>query len=383
MRLTTALLMLLWLGASVGCLHHHGRVGHPEGGPGGLGGARGPEPAPNYVLPPAQMLLEPGPGVGGPGPGVLDMQVAPVGHFDPAAMGKVSQVRFADPPGMKVAWQIDAMGSFNNDGLITPGNMNFGQGAIYRLKLTNIKGHEGVSLFPTLEIAPATPRSEVFLDHGKIPVSFTEEDFAQARAGNLVTKVIYVPYAEHQGAAIAGTDTVVSTRLPAGADPIEEADAKGTILAIVRLGNKDLEAPGPGQIKQMNFMQPGHVGGMAPAYPQFFGNSTTPMFISTMTMPQYGTPHVGTPIGLPGPPHIPLGGPAGLQQHSITNHTKMHIPGPTQTMDVHVKQSPGLSYPQPPNTMFIHERTYPAGPGPEVYQHPGEHHPGMMGPGHP
>jgi hypothetical protein len=371
--------MLLLLAVSTGCLHHHtGHVGHPSALGGGEGG---PEPAPNYVLPPAQMLLEPGPGVGGPGPGVLDMQVAQASHFD--AVGALSQVRFADPPGMKVAWQVDAMGTFSADPLITPGNMNFGQGAIYRLKLTNIRGHEGVALFPTLEIAPATPRSEVFLDHGKIPVSFTEEDFAQARAGNLVTKVIYVPYAEHQGAAIAGTDTVVSTRLPAGADPIEEADAKGTILAIVRLGNKDLEAPGPGQIKQMNFMQPDGMGGFVPAYPQFVGNTTTPMFISTMTMPQYGMPHVGTPIGLPGPPHIPLGGPAGLQQHSITNHTKTHIPGPTSTMDVHVKQSPGLSYPMPPNTMFIHERTYPAGPGPEVYVQPAESYPGThQQPGH-
>ena len=29
--------------------------------------------------------------------------------------------------------------------------------------------------------------------------------------------------------------------------------------------------------------------------------------------PQWGMPITGTPIGLPGPPHIPLGVPAGLQ----------------------------------------------------------------------
>ena len=30
--------------------------------------------------------------------------------------------------------------------------------------------------------------------------------------------------------------------------------------------------------------------------------------------PQWGMPITGTPIGLPGPPHVPLGSPAGLQQ---------------------------------------------------------------------
>ena len=34
----------------------------------------------------------------------------------------------------------------------------------------------------------------------------------------------------------------------------------------------------------------------------------------------------GTPIGLPGPPSVPLGVPAGLQKHVIVNHTRVHLP---------------------------------------------------------
>jgi hypothetical protein len=67
-------------------------------------------------------------------------------------------------------------------------------------------------------------------------------------------------------------------------------------------------------------------------------------------------PYVGTPIGLPGPAHIPLGVPAGLQKHSITNHTKMHIPPPSHKVGLHVQQAPGLSYPKPARHAYVSER---------------------------
>ena len=76
-----------------------------------------------------------------------------------------------------------------------------------------------------------------------------------------------------------------------------------------------------------------------------------------MTAPMYGMPITGTPIGLPGPPHIPLGVPAGLQQHVIKNHTAMHIPGPVEKFGIHVKQNPGLSYPKPVSNVHITEST--------------------------
>jgi len=77
-----------------------------------------------------------------------------------------------------------------------------------------------------------------------------------------------------------------------------------------------------------------------------------------MTAPQYGMPMSGTPIGLPGPPHIPLGVPAGLQKHVIANHTKMHIPGPTKKVKINVKEEPGFSYPKPVNQVDIVERKH-------------------------
>ncbi len=80
--------------------------------------------------------------------------------------------------------------------------------------------------------------------------------------------------------------------------------------------------------------------------------------ISGVTAPQYGMPMSGTPIGLPGPPHIPLGIPAGLQKHVMKNHTRVHLPTPTRKVSIDVKQSPGYSYPKPASHVRIRERTF-------------------------
>ncbi len=338
-------------------------------------------------LPPAQMLMEPGPGVGGPGPGV--MSATPMtGAFAGGAMGGAgcvdggagfglgapSQVAFVGPEGMIVNWDVGTVGLFDSQPLVCPGRNNFPQGAIYRLKLSNIPGRPGVELYPSVEIAPTLPRTSAYLAHNAIPIQFTEEDFDQVASGNFVTKVIYLPDAEFQELALAGVETLVSTRLDPGVDPIVEADRRGAILGIVRLGNKDLQVPGmegiydgvpqetyeqvvpasyettSGPVMGGHGMQPLPATGMMPP------GDLPPAFLSGVTTPQYGMTMSGTPIGLPGPPHIPLGGPAGLQRHTIANHTPMHLPKPNRKIRIDAMQTPGFSYPKPPSHVAIHER---------------------------
>jgi hypothetical protein len=207
-----------------------------------------------------------------------------------------------------------------------------------------------VELFPSLEVGPAMPRTEAFLAHNAIPVEFTDEDFDQVMTGNFVTKVIYLPDPEFQEMALAGVGTLVSTRLDPGVDPIVEADRRGAIMAIVRLGNKDLaiaSAQPEMQGGPMD-MQGGPMGMQGP-YP--------PGFVAGVTAPQYGMPISGTPIGLAGPPHIPLGVPAGLQKHVMVNHTHVSLPQPVTHERIDVKQEPGIRYPEPVNHVRIVERT--------------------------
>lgn len=321
--------------------------------------------------------MEPGPGVGGPGPGVLMPALPPAVY--PVAMPAV-QLLFAKPESMQVRWDITGEGGFDSNPLVCPGRQNFPQNGIYRLKITNIPGptNEGLELYPTIEIASTTPRSEAFLAHNAIPIQFTADDFAQVVAGNFVTKVIYLPDPEFQELALAGVETLVSTRLDPGVDPIVEADRRGAILAVIRLGNKDVEMPGAGD--------PGFIGGMGggaiglagygscgpggcgphggPGFGPGMHNVTggiPPQFVSGVTAPQYGMTTSGTPIGLPGPPHIPLGGPAGLQKHVMKNHTHYNIPEPTEKLKINVRQQPGFSYPKPPSHVRIREQNIHAG----------------------
>jgi hypothetical protein len=296
------------------------------------------------------------------------------------------QVLFNLPESMQILYDIVGDNTFTSDPLVVPGRLEFPQGGIYRMKLTNIEGRPGVELYPTLEIAMATPRTSAYLAHNAVPIQFTEEDFEQALSSNFVTKVIYLPDPEFQGDALAGIDTLVSTRLEPGLDPIIEADRRGSILAIIRLGNKDVELSGPSiaGVEGLDGMG-GGLGGMvcgpdgmplggmgigpdgSPLGGSGMANASInpPNHVAGVTAPQYGMTYTGTPIGLPGPPHIPLGAPAGLQQHIMRNHTHMNIPDPVEKMKIHVRHQPGYSYPTPPSRAYIHEQNlhpgYPSG----------------------
>ena len=95
------------------------------------------------------------------------------------------QILFARPESMMVAWDVGGVGYFDSEPLVVPGRSTFPTGGIYRLKVTNIEGREGVERYPTLEIGPVTPRTEAYLAHNAIPIQFTDEDFDQVAVGQL------------------------------------------------------------------------------------------------------------------------------------------------------------------------------------------------------
>lgn len=279
----------------------------------------------------------------------------------PSMMPQTAQIAFISPEGMIVHWDVGSPGAFDSDPLICPGKYNFPQGAIYRMKLTNIPGRDGVELYPTIEIGRTTARTEAFLSHNAVPIQFTPEDFDQVLTGNFVTKVIYLPDPEFQEIALAGVETLVSTRLDPGVNPISEADRRGAILAIIRLGNKDVELPGgqptPAQVQQAMYAPGVAPGQQAPiGMPASMGMSTIPNnYISGLTAPQYGTPITGTPIGLAGPQEIPFGSPAGLTKHVMVNHSRVRLPKPMKKIRYDVKQTPAVRYPRQQSRVYIHE----------------------------
>ena len=358
-------------GAVAGALAGGG--GHLGGGGGHFGGGLGSN------IPPGGGVLP----MGGDG---IHLMAGGIGGGAPAT---TAQITFGQPDGMQVRYDQTGAGGFDSEPMIVPARQNFPQGGLYRVKLTNIPGRPGVELYPTIELAFSNPRTGAYLAHNSIPIQFTPEDFDQVVTGNFVTKVIYLPDPDFQGPALAGIDTLVSTRLDPGVDPIVEADRRGSILAIIRLGDKDIEMPGAGGLGIANgaILSPPIAGLPAPFAPAMTegcggpfeggasGRTGTPQglpgMISGISAPQYGMPITGTPIGLPGPPHIPLGTPAGLTKHVIRNHTPMHIPRPVDNVRIDVRHTPGYSYPNPVSRVRITEQNVnpgvPAGRG--LYQH--------------
>lgn len=350
-----------------------------------------------FHAPPAAMLEHPGPMVGGPGPGVMQVayQAPPAGMMGPSAgqpvmapMGGMpmphphvhatSQVRFLGPEGMHVGWQIQ--GTFAENQMIAPGRYNFGQAATYRLKLSNIPGREGLVVYPSLHVYPTQPTTAAYLEHNALPLRITDEDLDQVETNNFVTKVIYLPDAKYQELAIAGVEELVSTRLLPGQDPVSEADRRGTIMAVLRMGNMDMEMPGQpgvlpqganaGDIQKVSHVQQvdgedgqlvapmpigSHLGigrggvpsDMMVGGPAGPGQPPFNPIVGVHGAPMYGYPSVGTPIGLPGPPHIPLGKPAGLQSITMRNTTDYNVAEPVDHMLIDVRHEPGISMPKP------------------------------------
>jgi len=228
------------------------------------------------------------PSVMGPGSGVIN----------PAQNGELAdrpqenaQINFLGVDGMNVNWDTVVVGGFDSDPLVCPGMQNFEMGKAYRLKLSNIPNRPGLVLYPTLEINSVTPRTRAYLDHNAIPIIFSDNDFDQVKSGNFVTKVIFLPSPEFQNLAVTGGVTeITNTQLPAGQDPVAEAQHRGAILAVVKIGNKDLSLPG-------SMPAAGAAAGDPRSVPQ--------IPISGVNVPAYGTPNTLTPYGVPGPPVLP------------------------------------------------------------------------------
>lgn len=284
------------------------------GGYGPPPGAYGPPPGayasgpygPQTPKMPTQGIL-PVPTMGPPG-AVAAVGALPGGAMRPVMANGRSSINFTGPAGMKVTWQLPD-GSFNDErmALTAPKEYNFLQGQVYRLRLTQIlPDFPGRSFYPTLEVSPANPKTLTFLAHSSIPITFSADDFAQARAGNLVVKVVYLPDPVNQDfSTVVGAEEVVSTRLEPGADPVAEAQRRGTILAVIRMGNIDLEnrisptmtAPPPGAIMPQGVIPPG-VPLPAPKPAPKSGLNALPAYPP-------GAASVNPPVTLPQPPAGP------------------------------------------------------------------------------
>ena len=115
-------------------------------------------------------------------------------------------------------------------------------GQVYRLKVTQIPLHEGVEVFPTIEVIdriyPPAGREFEF----PIQIRITRDDLRQAMQGRLVTRVIYVEDPRSALPAVEQPNQQYAFDVRKGDDPLRVADTLGRPVAILRLGAR---VPGP------------------------------------------------------------------------------------------------------------------------------------------
>ncbi|MEI8017212.1 MAG: PDZ domain-containing protein [Schlesneria sp.] len=118
-----------------------------------------------------------------------------------------------------------------------PARLNFERGSKevrqYSLQVTS--GYFKSNSRPLLlDVYPANSSSEAYLSHNSVAFEITNADLDYVRSGNFLTKVVYLPHSKVQQLAIANIETITSSRLDPGVDPIVEAERRGTVLAVLR-----------------------------------------------------------------------------------------------------------------------------------------------------
>jgi len=111
-------------------------------------------------------------------------------------------------------------------------------GAVYRLRVIRIPQHEGLEVFPTIEVIDRLypPRGQEL--RFPVPVELTQEDLEIASRGSFVTRVIYL---ENPHEAIPGQSDPVHQSwfdAPPQDDPLTVASGMGRPMVILRIGSR-------------------------------------------------------------------------------------------------------------------------------------------------
>jgi hypothetical protein len=117
-------------------------------------------------------------------------------------------------------------------------------GHVYRIKVGNIKFHEGEEVYPTIEVIDRLYPPPGQATRFPIPIELTAEELALALEGNYVTRVIYI---EDPMIALPVVETPRKQRyfeIGAKDDPLQLADQLGRPVAILRMGSRIPDAAG-------------------------------------------------------------------------------------------------------------------------------------------
>lgn len=144
-----------------------------------------------------------------------------------------------------------------------PGQAKLPVGYVYRMKISDLSGHPGVELYPTVEVLDRLHPPADQVDQYPIPIELTEEEIAAVLADRMVTKVVYLerqdlPRPAHRRAKVSLNEVAPQINL------LESANTMGRPVAILRIGGRtltpaeqsELPAPVPLQVTQVTRQTP-------------------------------------------------------------------------------------------------------------------------------
>jgi hypothetical protein len=110
-------------------------------------------------------------------------------------------------------------------------------GPVYRFRVTEIPGHPGLELFPTVEVVDRLHPPPGQMLRFPIPVELTQDELVSAAEGSFITRVIYL---EDPSLALPLDELDQQRWVEArpGEDPLVVADHLGRPMAILRLGGR-------------------------------------------------------------------------------------------------------------------------------------------------
>jgi hypothetical protein len=147
--------------------------------------------------------------------------------------GFFQPVEIKAPPGALVS--LAAANQFD-EAQPAPRKAGFLIGAVYRLRVTNIKLSEAMEVYPTIELIDRLYAPPDQQRRFAIPIDISEEDLRLALDGKFVTRVIYLEDPRHALPARDNPQAQNYFDTTPGQDPLAVADGLGRPVAILRLG---------------------------------------------------------------------------------------------------------------------------------------------------
>jgi hypothetical protein len=149
------------------------------------------------------------------------------GYFQP--------VEVTGPSGLVI--ETAESGDFAN---AQPGPVRVGLliGSVYRLRVTGIPLHEGMEVYPTIEVIDRLYPPVGMEFQFSIPVELTQEELEMALDGKFVTRVIYLEDPQAAVPAAQEPNDQPYFDVGEGENPLDLADGLGRPVAILRMGGR-------------------------------------------------------------------------------------------------------------------------------------------------